>query len=76
MRTCGILENHNYSLLKIFRTASGIVLFERDAIGFSSSIAFQNALNHQNQTIASEITLYLLIATICARFVFQYFLAP
>ena len=73
MRTCEILENNNCSLLKIFRTASGIVLFERGAIGFSSSIAFQNALNNQNQTITSEITLFLVIATICARFVISVF---
>ena len=68
MRTCEILEN-NCSLLKIFRTAFGIVLFERGAIGFSSSIAFQNALDHKNETITSEITLFLVIAAICARFV-------
>ena len=73
MRTCKILGNNNCSLLKIFRTASGIVLFERGAIGFSSSIAFQNALNHQNQTITSEITLFLVIATICARLVISVF---
>ena len=73
MRTCDILENYNCLLLKIFRTASGTALFERGAIGFSSSIAFQNALTHHNQTITSEITLFLVIATICARFVISVF---
>ena len=67
------MHSNNCSLLKIFRTASGIVLFERGAIGFSSLIAFQNTLNHQNQTITSGITLFLVIATICARFVISVF---
>ena len=73
VRTCEILENYNCSLLRIFRTASGTVLFDRGAIGFSSSITFQNALNRHNQTITSEITLFLVIATICARFVISVF---
>ena len=58
MRTREILEKKNCSLLKTFRTASGIVPFESSAIGFSSSIVSQNAINHENQTITSDITLF------------------
>ena len=71
MRTHEILEEK-----KLFTpedTAPGIVPFERGAIGFSSSIAFQNALNHGNQTITSEVTLFLAIATICIQFVTSVF---
>ena len=71
MRAREILENK-----KLFApedTASGIVPFEGGAIGFSSSIAFQNALYHENQTITSEVTLFLAIASICTRFVISVF---
>ena len=70
-RTHEILERKKLFAPEV--TASGIVPVERGAIGFSSSIAFQNALNHENQTIASEVTLFLAIAAICIRFVTSVF---
>ena len=72
MRTREILERKK----KLFApedTASGIVPFERGAIGFSNSIAFQNALNHENQIITSEVTLFLAIVTICTQLVISVF---
>ena len=53
MRALEILEEK-----KLFTpedTASGKIPFERGTIGFSSSVAFQNALNHQNLTMTSEV---------------------
>ena len=41
---------------RMYRTASSIFLFESGFVVFSSSIAFQNALDHVNQTITSKVT--------------------
>ena len=51
------------------RSAYGIVPFESGATVFCRSTAFQNALDDENQTITSKVTLFLVITTIHARLV-------
>ena len=51
------------------RSASGIVPFESDANVCGRSTAFHNTLDDENQTITSKVTLFLVITTICERFV-------
>ena len=79
--TCKVCLTHpptplNRKILLIYhissirnRLASGIVPFESDATVFCRSTAFQNALDDENQTSTSEVTLFLVITTIRARFV-------
>ena len=70
-------RNKKFLIYHVFsicnRSASGIVPFESDATVFCRSTAFQNALDHENQTITTKVTLCLLITTIHARLVISVF---
>ena len=70
-------RNKKFMIYQLFsicnRSASGIVPFESGATVFCRSTAFQNALDHDNQTITTEVTLFLVITTIRTRFVISVF---